>query len=210
MSLNEYLIPGWLNVSRETHARLEDYYRLVVKWNKAINLVSAGSLKDGWQRHVLDSAQMLAISGCEQGRWLDIGSGAGFPGLVVAILADETLPDLKVTLVEGDRRKAAFLSEAIRQLKLGAEVFSGRVENLPEAHAAVVSARAFAPLHRLLAEASRHLSGDGVGLFMKGQTYQAEIAEASDRWAYECDVIPSKTDANSVVLRVRRVRHVES
>ena len=128
---------------------------------------------------------------------------------MVAILADETLPDLKVTLVEGDRRKAAFLSEAIRQLKLRAEVFSGRVESLTETRADVVSARAFAPLHKLLAEASRHLSDDGVGLFMKGQSYQAEIAEAGDRWAYDCDVVPSKTDANSVVLRVRRVRHVE-
>jgi 16S rRNA (guanine527-N7)-methyltransferase len=209
MTLEERPLPDWLNVSRETHHRLQEFYALVCKWNRAINLVSAASLEDGWRRHILDSAQLLPISGCTAGPWLDIGSGAGLPGLVVAIMADETLPKVHVTLVESDRRKSTFLSQAIRQLGLKASVFPGRLESLPEMDASVVSARAFAPLDKILGLAARHMSENGAGLFMKGQTYQAELNAAQQNWRYECDVIPSKTDANAVILKVQKVRHVQ-
>lgn len=207
MTVDDRPIPEWLSVSRETQERLQTYYKLVCKWNTAINLVSAASLQDGWHRHILDSAQLLAISGCDRGLWLDVGSGAGFPGLVVSIMAGEALPFLHVTLVESDRRKAIFLSEAIRQLGLNADVYAGRLESIKDANATVVSARAFAPLDKLLAVAARHISEDGVSLFMKGQTYQTEMKVAADNWRYDCDVIPSKTDANSVILKVKKVRH---
>ena len=207
MILDDRALPDWLSVSRETHDRLRAFYSLVCKWNTAINLVSAASLQDGWHRHILDSAQILAISGCDQGLWLDVGSGAGFPGLVVSIMASEALPDLHVALVESDRRKATFLSEAVRQLGLNADVHADRLETYPDVKVDVLSARAFAPLDKTLAVAARHLSEDGVALFMKGQAYEAEMKVASPNWRYDCDVIPSKTDAHSVILKVKKVRH---
>ena len=207
MTGDDWSIPDWLSVSRETHDRLQVFYRLVCKWNAAINLVSAASLQDGWHRHVLDSAQLLALSDCDHGLWLDVGSGAGFPGLVVSIMAGQDRPGLHVTLVESDRRKATFLSEAIRQLGLNANVYAGRLETFTVVNAAVVSARAFAPLDKVLAVAERHLSQDGTALFMKGQAYQSEMTVANHNWRYDCDVVPSKTDANSVILKVKKVRH---
>lgn len=194
-----------LNVSRETVAQLEGFLILVAKWNKSINLVSAESLHDGWRRHVLDSSQLMDATTRDLGRWVDIGSGAGFPGLVVAILAKETRPGLSVTLVESDRRKATFLSEASRQLGLSAEVICDRVENIQALQATVVSARAFAPLTKLLGEAKRHLLPDGEGLFLKGQNYELEIAEAQKTWDFKCMVRPSITQSGSAILKVQQI-----
>lgn len=203
-------LPDWLNVSRETHGKLEDLLRLVSKWNKSINLVSAGSLMDGWRRHVLDSAQMILPCDIDSGQWVDIGSGAGFPGLVVAIIAQESKPAINVTLVESDRRKATFLSEASRQLGLSVTVACNRVESLPNLQASVISARAFAPLGKLLGDARRHLRPDGFCLFMKGQNHQAEIAESQTAWSYDLQVIPSLTEVDSVILKVREISDAKS
>lgn len=206
----EFPIPSWLNVSRETHEKLVVHLALVSKWNRAINLVSASSLLDGWNRHVLDSAQLVLATDKLAGRWLDIGSGAGFPGLVVSIMLDEINPAARVTLVESDRRKATFLLEAIRLLDLKADVLCGRIEHQTPLNAAVVSARAFAPLSKLLDDAQPHIVEGGVGVFLKGQSYQDEISTAMKRWIFDCDVRPSRTDDSSVVLRLQKVRHVKS
>lgn len=206
----EYPIPSWLNVSRETQDKLAALLALVSKWNKAINLVSASSLQDGWNRHVLDSAQLVLATDKRAGRWLDIGSGAGFPGLVVSIVLDEINPAVWVTLVESDRRKATFLSEAVRILDLKADVLCGRIEQQAPMNAAIVSARAFAPLSRLLDDAQPHMAEGGVGVFLKGQSHQVEVSTAMKHWMFDCDVIPSRTDDSSVVLRLEKVRHVKS
>lgn len=197
--------PDWLNVSRETYGKLEDLLRLVSKWNKSINLVSSGSLTDGWRRHVLDSAQMILPCDIGTGQWVDIGSGAGFPGLVVAIIAQEIKPGIGVTLVESDRRKATFLSEAARQLGLSVNVVCDRIESLPGLQASVLSARAFAPLNKLLGDARRHLAPDGFCLFMKGQNHQSEIADTRAAWTYSLEVVPSLTERESVILKVREI-----
>jgi len=203
-------LPDWLNVSRETHGKLEDLLGLVSKWNKSINLVSGASLSDGWRRHVLDSAQMILPCDIDSGHWVDIGSGAGFPGLVVAIIAQESKPALKITLVESDRRKATFLSEASRQLGLSVTVACNRVESMPSLQASVVSARAFAPLSRLLGDAWHHLRPDGFCLIMKGRNYQAEIADSQTAWSYDLEVIPSLTDVDSAILKLRKISDAKS
>ena len=202
-------LPNWLNVSRETSDRLSLLLTLVSKWNPAINLVSSSSLKDGWNRHVLDSAQLVLHCGNVTGRWLDIGSGAGFPGLVVAILLDQTLESVRVTLVESDRRKATFLSVAARELDVKVDVICDRIESLDNLQASVVSARAFAPLGKLLGDVRPHLLPDGMCLFLKGQTHQTELAEARNHWDFSCNVLPSKTDDAAVVLQIQKVRHAQ-
>jgi 16S rRNA (guanine527-N7)-methyltransferase len=208
MTNEDCLLPGWLVVSRETQKKLISLLELVERWNPAINLVSSSSLEHGWTRHILDSAQLSLFADIEEGLWLDIGSGAGFPGLVVALVAQERWPRVRVTLVESDRRKATFLSEAIRNLNLASKVVCGRVEQIDEMGATVVSARAFAPLDKLLGDVKRHLRQDGVGLLLKGQQYQAEMLEADRHWTLECDILPSKTDDRSVVLKVQKIKHV--
>jgi 16S rRNA (guanine527-N7)-methyltransferase len=200
-----HALPEWLDVSRETHQQLEQLLTLVGKWNKSINLVSRGSLAEGWSRHVLDSAQLIHLTDAKAGEWLDIGSGAGFPGMVVAILLAETRPALKVTMVEADRRKATFLSEAARQLGLSTQILCVRIETLALRQATVVSARAFAPLEKLWVEAKRHLISGGIGLFLKGQTYQTELDHAQKVGPFQCDVLASLTQSGSVILRIQEI-----
>lgn len=149
---------GSVNVSRETFEELRAYRSLVRRWTPAINLVSKASVDDLWQRHIADSAQVFAATGAESAQsWVDLGSGGGFPGLVVAVLAKELRPDLRVTLVESDLRKATFLRQAAQALSLSVTVHSVRIESLAPQNADVLSARALAPLSDLLAHAERHL-----------------------------------------------------
>ncbi len=208
MSAEAQDLPEWLNVSRETHFRLKTLLELVARWNPKINLISAGSLHHGWNRHVLDSAQLWAAANSSMGSWLDIGSGGGFPGLVIAILANEVAPNVRVTLVESDRRKCVFLNEAARQLGVRVEVHSERVESLEPFAAAVVSARALAPLNSLLHNARRHLASGGVALFPKGQSYESELVAARDHWRFDYVAIKSLTDPDAVVLRIENIEYV--
>ncbi|MBI1217032.1 MAG: 16S rRNA (guanine(527)-N(7))-methyltransferase RsmG [Rhodobacteraceae bacterium] len=196
-----------LDVSRETMARLEHYAALLEKWNAAINLVSRASLADLWARHILDSAQIFAL--CPEGArsWADLGSGGGFPGLVVAILAHEAAPDLEVTLVESDTRKAAFLATAARELGLNVAVKAERIEALAPQAADVVSARALAPLTELLGFAARHLAPKGRALFLKGATFPQERAAALAHWSFDVQTYPSKTDAEGVILSIGDIAH---
>ena len=135
-------------------------------------------------------------------RWVDIGSGAGFPGLVVAILAKELDPDLAVTLVESDARKAAFLRAVMRETSVEARLEVARAERIAPQGADVLSARALAPLDRLLALAERHLGQKGVALFPKGANAETEIEAALARWSFRCEKHPSRTDAKAVILKI--------
>jgi len=192
-------VPDWLNVSRETLDQLNFFASEVIKWNPAINLVSKASVAEIWHRHILDSAQIYPDSG-ELGIWLDIGSGAGFPGVVMAILGAQT-----VTLVEVDQRKATFLREVSRKLHLPIRVISARVEEIPPIGAQTMSARALAPLTDLLAHASRHLQPVGRAIFPKGRGFQAEIQAAQQNWSFDCTEIRSKTDSESAILIIKNI-----
>jgi len=191
-----------LDVSRETLARFDSYVGLLEKWNPAINLIAKSTVSELWSRHILDSAQLFSL-GPEGARlWADLGAGGGFPGLVIAILAAEKAPELRLTLVESDLRKAEFLRTVLRETGLAADLRAERIEALPPLGADVVSARALAPLSTLLSFAERHLAEGGVALFPKGRRYQAEITESLERWRFSVQKQPSMTEPGAVILRI--------
>lgn len=199
--------PDWLNVSRETLDRLDLFASLVQKWNPAINLVSKRSLPELWKRHLLDSAQLYGLIPKTARNLADLGSGGGFPGLVLAILAQEDRPDLLVTLVEADRRKAVFLSEVVRQLSLRSPVIVERIEVLAPLHADVVTARALAPLATLCGYAYRHLVPGGLALFSKGSQVQDELLEAQAAWSFSVSLVDSRCGDDSSILTLSDIRH---
>jgi len=208
MSTDEYTVPDWLDVSRETIAKLEQFLDLVNRWNPKINLVSAASLPTAWTRHVLDSAQIWSVRETGIQSWLDIGSGGGFPGLIVAILAQAEEPDMTITLVESDQRKATFLRVASQELKLKTEIICDRIERLAPLGAEILSARALAPLKELLPYVQRHLVPGGTALFLKGERVEAEIQEAQLSWNFDVDMLSSKTDDKAIVLKIRDIQIV--
>jgi 16S rRNA (guanine527-N7)-methyltransferase len=191
-----------LDVSRETEGRLDALVAHLAKWNAAINLVGRSTLGEVWTRHILDSAQLFELAPNGAQSWADLGSGAGFPGLVVAILAAERAPGLHVILVESDQRKAEFLRSAARLCGVAVTVHAERIDTVPPLHADVVSARALAPLTDLLGFAARHLRPGGVALFPKGAGHEAEVAAALERWRFSVQKHSSRTDRDSVVLRI--------
>lgn len=201
------LLPG-LNVSRETFLRLKEYEKLLFKWNAKINLVSKSTLDNFWNRHVLDSAQFLSSVGEKAGKWVDLGSGGGLPGLVVAILSEEIEPVNKLFLVEADVRKAVFLKTVCRELGLKVEVYNNRIEELPPMSANIVSARALAPLKTLCLYAKNNLEKDGEAVFAKGENWKAELVEAQKKWIFSYEAVKSTLHEGSVVLVLRGIKSV--
>jgi 16S rRNA (guanine527-N7)-methyltransferase len=197
-----------LNVSRETIDRLEALLAVMVKWNAKINLVSRSSLTDAWSRHIVDSAQIYGLAPENTKNWADLGSGGGFPGLVIAAIAVELNPDLCVTLVEADQRKATFLRQASQELALNTKVMSDRIENIEPLRAEVLSARALAPLDMLCGFVARHLAPNGAALFPKGETYTQEIQAAQLNWRFEASIKISVTEPKAVILKLKDLTHV--
>ena len=193
------------NVSRETNARLSHYATLLEKWTPRINLVSRSSLPYLRSRHFDDSAQLYALASHPVTHWADLGSGGGFPGLVIAILAQETGSPERITLVESDARKCAFLRTVIRETGVTATVRTERVEGTAPLAADILSARALADLPTLLDFAARHLAPNGTALFPKGATWQQELSEAQSTWQFSHEVATSRTDPAAVILRVTGV-----
>lgn len=189
-----------VDVSRETRDQLEAMVNTLVRWQKAINLVGRTTLSDIWTRHVLDSAQLVLLVPPRAKTLTDLGSGAGFPGLVLAALR----PDLEVTLIEADARKAAFLGEAGRKMELvkPPKIVVGRLESVPPAKADVVTARALAPLAKLLEWARPHRTDTAICLFHKGKGWQAELTEAMKDWDIPGQPFNSVTDLDAVILRI--------
>lgn len=185
-------------VSRETMERLEIFHALLGKWTARINLVSKASLADAWNRHFLDSAQLWPLAGSAR-TWTDLGSGAGFPGLVTAILAG---PGLAMTLVESDQRKAAFLATVAQACGLAVSIRAERIEAVDLPRTQVLSARALAPLDGLLAYAEKLRDPAGICLFPKGETVHNEIKEAARRWEFEYRVHPSRTDPKAAIVEI--------
>jgi 16S rRNA (guanine527-N7)-methyltransferase len=213
--------PSFTDVSRETPltsegfaaaagadedalARLRLYLALLEKWQRRINLVAASTLTDPWRRHMLDCAQLVPLlpSADSSGlRIADLGSGAGFPGLVLAIMGGG-----EVTLIESDSRKSAFLREVIRATEAPARVETARIEALAPLAADVVTARACAPLPELLDYVARHLSPQGVALLLKGHDAPAELTQAGKIWMMSADLMPSQSHPSGHVIKLTAIR----
>jgi 16S rRNA (guanine527-N7)-methyltransferase len=191
-------------VSRETLARLDRFVALLLEWQTRMNLVSAGSVPQLWTRHIADSLQLLPLAP-DARVWLDLGSGAGFPGIVLACALAE-MPDATVHLVESTGKKAAFLREVVAVTGVPAIVHNARIEDVVRRGAIrpdVITARALAPLDRLLTYVEPMLKTGVQALFPKGQDVEAELTQTSKYWTIQASLVPSKTSANSRILVVR-------
>ncbi len=191
-------------VSRETYERLKEFERTFLKWNTRINLVAASTLNEIWSRHVLDSAQLARLAP-EELRWLDLGSGGGFPGAVMAILLRER-PGARIALVESNRKKAAFLQSTVGGAGV-ATVHARRIEDvigvvpIPQ----IVTARALAPLPKLLELASPWLTAGARGLFHKGRDYRSEIEESAEHWRFDLIEHESRINPEGAILDIRNL-----
>lgn len=187
-----------LDVSRETINQFKEYLILLEKWQPRINLVSDSTLPQAWQRHILDSAQLVAFYPPNTKHILDVGSGAGFPGLVLAIMGG-----VHVDVVESDERKAIFLSTVIRSLGLPAKVYNQRIETLPNLAPDVITARALAPLPKLLKLIQIQLTDDNVCLFLKGASLEDELTKLQSYTNMHFKTYPSLSASNGVVLEMK-------
>jgi 16S rRNA (guanine527-N7)-methyltransferase len=190
-------------VSRETIARLDRFVAELLVWQAKINLIAPSTVLKLWTRHIADSLQLLALAP-QAKTWVDFGSGAGFPGLVLACALAET-PGARVHLVESNARKAVFLREAARAVGAPAVVHPVRigdfVDNPPET-VEIVTARALAPLVELLSAAYPLLTNGAQGLFPKGQDVDAELTEAAKCWSIKASLVPSLTDPKARIVHV--------
>jgi 16S rRNA (guanine527-N7)-methyltransferase len=197
------------NVSRETAEALDLYVAQLTRWQTVKNLVGPATLAEVWQRHVADALQLLTLAP-EANRWLDLGSGAGIPGLILAI-AGRGKTDFHVSLVESNARKCAFLSETARLTGAPVTVHNARIEAVVGTLSGVeiVCARALAPLSQLLAWTEPLLTSGTIGLFPKGRDAAAELTEAEDAWTFTRDLIPSRTDSQARIVRVTSLSRVD-
>ncbi len=195
-------------VSRETLARLKAYGDVLVDWNARHNLVAKSTLPDLWKRHFWDCAQLASLIPETAHSLADLGSGAGFPGLVLAAMR----PGLSVTLHEATTKKCLFLQAAADRMGLKVEIANARLEDLPPRAFDVVTARALAPLPQLLAYAQKFSGPNGVCLFLKGQNVGVELTEAHKYWSMKASQVPSQTDPSAAIVVVRELgpRHVAS
>ncbi|MEM6438257.1 MAG: 16S rRNA (guanine(527)-N(7))-methyltransferase RsmG [Pseudomonadota bacterium] len=191
-------------VSRETLDRLNALAGLIAKWTKRINLISPTSVERIWSRHILDSAQIGRHGPLTVATWADLGSGGGLPGLVVAALRSGVDTSLETTLIESDQRKCAFLSTASREIGVNARILAQRVETIVDVSFDVVSARALAPMDRLLCLAQPLTAEGGRMLFLKGANAQAELTAANETWNMEVVRHQSVTDPAATILDVRK------
>ena len=182
--------------------RLERFGRLLTLWNPRINLVSANDLTRLWPRHICDSLQ-LARQVPPDAAIIDLGSGAGFPGLILAIRTGNP-----VTLIESDTRKAAFLREAARETATRVTILNARIEDATPAPASIVTARALAPVPKLLQWAAPLLLPSGSCLFLKGKSVEDELTEAGTRWHMTIKRTPSRTDPDGVILALSHIRRI--
>lgn len=192
-------VAGALNVSRETFQRLDSYVHLLEKWQRRINLISRLTVDEIWQRHIFDCAQTAQFFPRDD-FWVDFGSGAGLPGLIVAILRREKQPGFSMCLVESNGKKCSFLLEASRTTGVSVQIFNKRIEvAVPELKVlgpTVITARALAPLSQLIGFAEPLFQRQAKAVFMKGATAEFELTEARKDWNIDAELIPSVTDVD--------------
>jgi 16S rRNA (guanine527-N7)-methyltransferase len=197
-----------LGVSRESLTRLEILVEVLQAWQVRINLIAPSTVKEIWQRHVLDSAQLLPLIPAKVEAIADLGSGGGFPSLVLA-----AIQPAKVHMFEANAKKAAFLQEALRQMKVVGQVHRRRLQprvapqDMPRVQ--LVTARAFAPLEELLGYAEPFFEAGAIGLFHKGQDVDTELTQAAKSWKISAEKHSSLTDSNAVLLEVKEISHVD-
>jgi 16S rRNA (guanine527-N7)-methyltransferase len=192
------------DVSRETLARLKLFVSLLGDWNARMNLVSAKSLEDVWKRHVWDSAQLFPLLRPGTPSFVDLGSGAGFPGLVLAILLEGRA---RAVLYEAIAKKCRFLEEVAHRTGVTVEVRNDRIEEAKREPFDVVTARACAPLDQLLSYAAPFQAKNTQCLFLKGQSVGAELTDAYKSWSMTVKQLPSRSDPSGVILDIRELRH---
>lgn len=188
-------------VSRETLRRFESYEALLTKWAPRINLVGASTLSAFWERHILDSVQILPLASPQAQTWVDFGTGAGFPGLVLAALLAER-GSAQVQLVEASAKRCAFLREAARAMEITVEITHAKLEVVTPRPVDVVTARAFTALDRLLAYAAPWQGPATQALFPKGEEVSAELEQASTNWLFTSTIHPSASDTRGCVLEI--------
>src|SRR5437879_5957677 len=194
-------------VSRETEARLDRYVDLLWQWQAKTNLVAPSTLPNLWTRHISDSLQLLSLAPTAK-TWVDLGSGGGFPGVVLACALAET-PGAQIQLVERNAKKAAFLREALRVTGSAGTVHLAGIGDIVDRLVGpvdCVTARALAPLHQLIGFAEPLVGRGAKALFPKGQDVEAELTEATKYWNIEASLIPSKTDPRGRIVFVRRAK----
>ena len=198
-------------VSDDALARLDKFVALLTDWQRRINLIAPSTLPNIWTRHVADSLQLLPHAPNAK-VWVDLGSGAGFPGIPIACALAQT-PGAEVHLVESNGKKAAFLREVLRITAVPAVVHAERIENFGDSfggQADVVTARALAPLKSLCDQAFPLLAKGAIGLFLKGQDVEAELTEAAKYWTVEAELKPSVTSRDGVIVVVRSLKPAKS
>ena len=203
MKKNEFVKS--LNVSRETLKSFYEYEALLSKWNEKINLVSKNTLVDIWERHFLDSGQIIKHVEASGKRWVDVGSGAGFPGLVVALLLRDRKIDCNLVLVEKNPKKGFFLNEVIRKLNLNVEVVNDNIYTLEPLNADILTARAFSELNNLIEISFRHRKKEGLCLFLKGENYRFELDKTLNYWFFDYDVVDSLSSSSGKIIRVKKI-----
>ena len=203
MNRNDF-IEGF-NVSRETLNSFCEYEALLSKWNKKINLVSPNTIVDLWERHFLDSAQIVNHVVASGKKWVDIGAGAGFPGLVVALLLRDRKIECDIVLVEKNTKKVFFLYEVIRKLSLNVKVINNNVENIEPLNADILTARAFSELKKLIELSVRHRKERGVCLFLKGENYRLELDKTLTYRFFDYDVFDSLSNSSGKIIRVKKI-----
>ncbi|MBH9973570.1 16S rRNA (guanine(527)-N(7))-methyltransferase RsmG [Commensalibacter sp. M0391] len=196
--------PFLKSVSRETIEKLEIYISLLQQWNKKINLVSQQGMDQVWKRHVYDSFQLIRYLDSSVKSIADLGSGGGFPGLILALSTD-----IPVILIESDMRKTIFLREVLRQTKTQATVLCQRIENVNAISADVVTARALTSLTQLLKFSKNILNKNGYCLFLKGRSVNLEIEEAQKNWKINYKTFSSQTNADGVIVKINQFERVE-
>jgi 16S rRNA (guanine527-N7)-methyltransferase len=205
-SLDRRHVLGELNVSRETSARLDSYVELLFRWQRMMNLVSPTTMPVIWSRHIWDSAQLLDFTPPDIRRWVDLGSGGGLPGLVIAALTSDRI-GFEMILIEADQRKAQFLRTAAREMGLvdRVEVIAARIEKaMPNvAPGDVISARALAPLPDLVRWSLPHLRAGALGVFPKGETAQAELTQWGPPDTFDVTLASSRTHPSASIALVR-------
>ena len=194
--LNEYV-----DVSRETYDRLSLYHNLLVKWQAKVNLVGPDTISDAWRRHFLDSLQISKFIENKNAKIVDIGTGAGFPGMGLSIFGYQN-----IHLIESDAKKITFLKEVARITKSNATIHHSRIEQSTIDDVDVVVSRACAPLPKLYSYASRFVSHETICLFHKGKNYSKDSEDAQSDWQFDMTVSPSVTDTEGVILKIQNLR----
>ena len=195
------LLNKHVSVSRETFERLSLYHDLLLKWQAKVNLISPDTVAIAWQRHFLDALQILPLIDSLDNKIIDLGTGAGFPGMVLAIAAAGN-----VHLIESDTKKILFLREAARITGTKISIHHGRIEEKLTSFGDIIVSRACAPLDTLLSLASNYVSHETICLFHKGKNYSKEIDDAELHWSFIQDVVLSITDTQSAILKLTSIR----